>query len=80
MGNNRVFRKDVSQTNLLVKVGKVSGRNAVRRSKAMDLVVTYIEKGVVYEEQPDGTKNQIDFVELHPAKIPLKKGMILRGK
>ena len=80
MGNNRVFRKDVSQTNLLVKVGKVSGRNAIRRSKAMDLVVTYIEKGVVYEEQPDGTKIQIDFVEINPSKIPLKKGMILRGK
>jgi exo-beta-1,3-glucanase (GH17 family) len=80
MGNNRVFRKDVSQTNLLVKVGKVSGRNAIRMSKAMDLVVTYIEKGVVYEEQPDGTKNQIDFVEINPSKISLKKGMILRGK
>jgi hypothetical protein len=37
MKNNRVFRKDVGQTNLLVKVGKISGRNAVRRSKAMDL-------------------------------------------
>ena len=80
MKNNRVFRKDVGQTNLLVKVGKISGRNAVRRSKAMDLVVTYIEKGVVYEEQPDGSKIQIDIVERNPAQISFKKGMVLHGK
>lgn len=78
--NNRVFRKDVGQTNLLVKVGKISGRNAVRHSKAMDLVVTYIEKGVVYEEQPDGSKIQIDIVDTKPATITLKKGMILHRK
>ena len=80
MKNNRVFRKDVGQTNLLVKVGKISGRNAVRRSKAMDLVVTCIEKGVVYQEQPDGSKIQIDIVDTKPANITLKKGMILHSK
>jgi hypothetical protein len=47
---------------------------------AMDLVVTYIEKGVVYEEQPDGSKIQIDIVDTKPANITLKKGMILHGK
>ncbi|MFM7021144.1 MAG: hypothetical protein ACKOXC_10130 [Aquirufa sp.] len=77
---NRIFRKDVGQTNLLVKVGKTSGKNAVRRSKAMNLVVTYIEKGVVYEEQPNGSKIQIDIVERNLAKISLKKGMVLHGK
>lgn len=77
---NRIFRKDVGQTNLLVKVGKTSGKNAVRRSKAMDLVVTYIENGVVYEEQPNGLRNQIDVVERNPVKISLKKGMVLHGK
>jgi len=80
MKNNRVFRKDVGQTNLLVKVGKISVRNAVRRSKAMDLVVTYIEKGVVYEEQLDDSKIQIDIVDTKRANITLKKGMILHGK
>ena len=80
MKRNRVFRKDVGQTNLLVKVGKISGRNAVRRSKAMNLVVTYIEKGVVYEEKPDGSKVQIDIVNSKPIEITLKKGMVLHGK
>ena len=80
MKSNKVFRKDVGQTNLLVKVGRLSGRNAVRRSKAMDLVVTYIEKGVVYEEHPDGSKIQIDIVERNPAQISFKKGMVLHGK
>ena len=80
MKSNKVFRKDVGQTNLLVKVGRLSGRNAVRRSKAMDLVVTYIEKGVVYEEQPDGSKIQIDIIERNSAQISLKKGMVLHGK
>lgn len=77
---NRIFRKDVAQTNLLVKVGKTSGKNAVRRSKAMDLVVTYIEKGIVYEEQPNGSKIQIDVVERNPVKISLKKGVVLHGR
>jgi hypothetical protein len=43
-------------------------------------VVTYIEKGVVYEEQPDGSKIQIDIIERNPAQISLKKGMVLHGK
>jgi hypothetical protein len=80
MKRNKVFRKDLSQTNLLVKVGKESGRNAVRRSKAMDLVVTYIENGKVIEEQPDGSKNQIETIEIQPLPIRIKKGMILHGK
>ncbi|MHA8052672.1 hypothetical protein [Aquirufa sp. Wall-65K1] len=77
---NRIFRKDVAQTNLLVKVGKTCGKNAVRRSKAMDLVVTYIEKGVVYEELPNGSKIKIGLVDRNPTKLSLKKGMVLHGK
>lgn len=80
MKSNKVFRKDSDQTNLLVRVGKISGQNAVRRSKEMNLAVTYIEKGVVYQEQPDGSKIQIDMVDSKPTKISFKKGMILRVK
>jgi hypothetical protein len=75
-----VFRQDYNQTKSLVKAGKVSGENAVRRSKALDLVVTYIENGIVYEELPDGSKKQIEVLERKPAKIILEKGMVLHGK
>lgn len=75
-----VFRQDYNQTKSLVKAGKISGENAVRRSKALNLVVTYIEDGIVYEELPDGSKIQIDVLEKKPAQIIFEKGMILHGK
>ena len=80
MKGKRVFRQDYNQTKSLVKAGRISGENAVRRSKALDLVVTYIENGIVYEELPDGSKKQIEVLERKPAKIILEKGMVFHGK
>lgn len=80
MKGKRVFRQDYSQTKSLVRAGKISGENAIRRSKALDLVVTYIEDGIVYEELPDGSKKQIEVLERKPATIVLEKGMVLHGK
>ncbi len=80
MSVKKIFRQDYDQTRLLVKVGRVSSHNAVRRSKALDLTITYIEDGIVYEELPDGTKKQISIVEKKEPTIVLAKGMILHGK
>ncbi len=80
MKTKRVFKQDINHTNSLVKVAKVSSENAIRRSKALDLVVTYIENGIVYEEFPDGSKKQIEVLERKPAKIILEKGMVFHGK
>ena len=80
MRAKRVFRQDYNQTKSLVKAGKISGENAVRRSKALDLVVTYIEDGIVFEELPDGSKKQIEILERKPADIVFEKGMVFHGK
>lgn len=80
MKGKRIFRQDYNQTKSLVKAGIISGDNAVRRSKALDLVVTYIENGIIYEEQPDGSKKQIEVLERKPVKIILEKGMVFHGK
>jgi hypothetical protein len=80
MGTKRVFRQDYNQTKSLVKAGRISGENAIRRSKALDLVVTYIENGIVYEELPDGSKKLIEVLERKPAKILFEKGMVFHVK
>ncbi|RAR71499.1 hypothetical protein [Flavobacterium aciduliphilum] len=80
MNTKKIFRRDYNQTKSLVKAGRISGENAVRRSKALDLVVTYIENGIVYEELPDGSKKQIEVLERKPANIVLEKGMVFHGK
>ncbi|MCL9808927.1 hypothetical protein [Flavobacterium luminosum] len=80
MSVKKIFRQDYGQTKLLVKAGTVSGHNAVRRSKALDLTITYIEDGIVYEELPDGTKKQVRIVERKEPAIVLTKGMVLHGK
>jgi hypothetical protein len=80
MDNRVEFRKDVAHTNLLIKVGIICGRNAIRRSKSMDLVIAFIENGIVYEEQPNGERTQIDLVDKKPSTINFKRGMILHSK
>lgn len=76
----KVFRQDYVQTKSLVRAAKASGQNAVRRSKALDLTITYIEDGIIYEELPDGTKKQVGQIERNEPSVVLSKGMILHGK
>jgi hypothetical protein len=80
MSVKKIFRQDYSQTKSLVRAANISGRNAVRRSKALDLTITYIEDGIIYEELPDGTKKAIGEVEKKDAQVVLVKGMVLHGK
>jgi hypothetical protein len=80
MNTKKIFRQDYNQTKSLVRAGRISGENAVRRSKALNLVVTYIENGIVYEELPDSSKKQIEVLEKKPAKIIFEKGMVFHGK
>lgn len=80
MKTKKVFRKDYNQTKSLVRAGKISGENAVRRSKALDLVVTYIENGIVFQELPDGSKKEIEILKRKPADIVFEKGMVFHGK
>lgn len=81
MNTKRAFRKDVLQTKSLVKAGKVSATNALRASKALGLTVSFIEKGVVYEELPDGSKIIIETIAVSKeSPFTLIKGMVLHAK
>lgn len=82
MSTKRAFRKDVLQTKSLVKAGKVSATNALRASRALGLTVSFIEKGVVYEELADGSKIIIETIAGAKVESPftLTKGMVLHAK
>lgn len=80
MSVKKIFRQDYGQTKSLLRAASVSGLNAVRRSKALDLTITYIEDGIIYEELPDGTIKKIGIVERKEPVIVLMKGMVLHGK
>lgn len=74
------FVKDHKQTKSLEKAGKEAAINAVRHAKALDLTITYIENGIVYEEHPDGTVIQKKKVVQKKSPIALTKGMVLHAK
>ena len=70
---------------VLERAGRTSAANAIRASKALGLSITYMEKGIIYKEHTDGTKQIIASSRKAKAatKQPLKtlkKGMILYAK
>ena len=78
-----VFRTDAKQTATLVKVGRKGAANAIRASKALGLPITYLERGVIVRELPNGVKEIIAKVKRPVANksvASLKKGMILHAK
>jgi hypothetical protein len=69
----------------LIKAGKASAANAIRTSKALGLTITYMEKGILYKEKPDGTKEIVKTTAWKKtaskkAVATLRKGMILHAK
>ena len=80
-GKKKVFRRDNEATNVLIKAGRLSGKEAIRSSKALGLTVSYLEKGWVVKEFADGQKKLVkkhDNSEASAFKV--KKGMILHAK
>ena len=78
-----VFRHDERQTATLVRIGRAGAVNAIRASKALGLPITYIERGTVIQELPNGVKNVVTAVteaRITTPAISLKKGMILHAK
>jgi hypothetical protein len=81
MAINKFFRADHRQTKSLVKAGRIASINAVRHSKALDLNVTYINNGVIYEELPSGEKKVVGKIDNDSkASFTLIKGMLLHAK
>lgn len=78
-----VFRTDAKQTAILVKVGRNGAANAIRASKALGLPITYLERGVIVRELPNGVKEIVAKVKrpvVNKSVASLKKGMILHAK
>lgn len=78
--SKKVFIKDKEDTRLLERAGSVAVGNAVRHAKALDLTITYIKDGAVYEEHPDGTVILKKTVEKKASPFKLIKGMVLHAK
>lgn len=75
------FNRDDEHTAMLIKIGKIAAKEAIRSSKALGLSVTYIRKGEVVEELPDGTIKVLKpKSDNQPTRPKLKKGMILHAK
>ena len=78
-----VFRADAKQTATLVKVGRSGAASAIRASKALGLPITYMVRGVVIQELPNGVKMVVTTVTkpvMNKPVISLKKGMIFHAK
>lgn len=75
-----LFSKDYKQTKLLVEAGEKAASIAVRHAKALDLTITYIKDGAVYEEHPDGTVLFKKAVQTKESPVVLAKGMVLHAK
>lgn len=75
------FNRDDEHTAMLIRIGKTAAKEAIRSSKALGLSVTYLKKGEVVEELPDGTINVLKAKIVSQTPRPkLKKGMILHVK
>ena len=78
------FRPDARQTAALVKLGLAGAANAIRATKALGLPITYLQNGILYRENADGTKEIIipQPVKRQAKKTAplLKKGMVLHAK
>ncbi len=79
----RGFRADFRQVASLLKIGKLAAQRAIRSSKALGLSITFMEKGVLYREHPDGTKDILNDEGLiyvssrNNGATALKKGDVL---
>ena len=82
---NRSFRSDSKEANLLVQAARSATANAIRSLNALDLPVTYLEKGVVYRRSADGRIQEVLTLPVQGSyssrtSIKLKKGMKLHAK
>jgi len=77
----KVFKHDTEQTTALIRAGRKAAAQAIRTSKALGLTITFMKDGVLYRENPDGTKEIISTkTKIKNNKNILKKGMVLHAK
>lgn len=63
-----------AESALLIKAAKKAAKNAIRTSKALGLDITYIKKGVIYKESPDGDVIIVgNHKQAFPNRVNLKK-------
>ncbi|HET6243114.1 MAG: hypothetical protein H0V01_07635 [Bacteroidetes bacterium] len=71
--------KEVDDAALLSKIGRESAAQAIRESKALGLTITYMENGILYEEDAKGKKSIIKkFPTKEKTSVHLKKGKTIR--
>jgi hypothetical protein len=76
-----IFRKDTFQTKALVKASRIASKRAFKASKALGLSVSYIEDGIVYEEDAQGnTIAKETIITDKSAPFKIEKGLVLHAK
>lgn len=73
--------KPSAESAILIKAAKNAARTAIRTSKALGLDITYIKKGIIYKETPNGEVIVLgENKKVSAKKITLKKGTVLNAK
>jgi len=64
----------------LRRIGRKSALSALRENKALGLPVTYMNKGRVIKEHPDGQKVVIGRITNWSGNVGVSKGDVIRAK
>jgi len=76
-----VFRKDATQTKVLIKAARDSAKRAYSGSRALGLTVSFIKDGILYEEDASGNAVAVKQIEqVNDTPFELKKGLVLHAK
>lgn len=54
-----IFKANPSHTRFLKMIGKKSSERSIDENKALGLSTTYVENGIIYEEDSKGRKVEI---------------------
>lgn len=76
-----IFHGDTTQTQFLIKAGKIVSEQALREAKALGLEIMYIENGILYREKGGRREIVSTLTETGTKKYKkLKKGVTLYVK
>jgi len=56
---SKLYSKLKGHSKKLAEIAKRASEKAIRESKALNLTITYMENGILYRENPDGTRKEI---------------------
>ena len=83
ISNTKKSAKLSAESRKMISASKVAVNKAVKESKKMGLVITFLENGKIYKETPGGKRiilSKITAKPKHDSPVRLMKGMVLHAK